>query len=104
MSTILKTATSGERLSVVVRVPRLDAAVAREFKSAIDAAWVSGLREIEVDLDAVEFVDSSGIGALLSAYRKLPQGSGATKLLNVKPGVLSVLELLRLHRVFEIAS
>lgn len=104
MSLVLKTSVSGAKLSVTVLVSRLDAAIAREFKAGVEAAWVPGLTEVEIDLGAVEFVDSSGIGALLSVYRKLPAGAGVTRLKQVKPGVLAVLELLRLHRVFELGT
>lgn len=104
MSLVLNTSISGNKLTVTVLVSRLDAAIAREFKAEVDAAWKSGLGLVEIDLGAVEFVDSSGIGALLSVYRKLPPGAGVTRLLKVQPGVLAVLELLRLHRVFELGA
>jgi anti-sigma B factor antagonist len=104
MSLVLKTSVTGGNLIVTVLVSRLDAAIAREFKAGVEAAWTSGLNKVEIDLDAVEFVDSSGIGALLSVYRKLPPGVGVTRLTKVKPGVLAVLELLRLHRVFELGA
>ena len=104
MSLVLKTSVNSGKLSVIVLVSRLDAAIARDFKAGVEAAWVSDIKEVEVDLGAVEFVDSSGVGALLSVYRKLPQGAGVTRLLKVQPGVLAVLELLRLHRVFELGA
>lgn len=104
MNAVIDTASQGGKLTVTVKVTRLDAALARDFKAGVEAAWVDGVREVEIDLGTVDFVDSSGVGALLSVFRKLPAGSGATRLRQVKPGVLAVLELLRLHRVFEIAA
>jgi anti-sigma B factor antagonist len=104
MSLVLNTSMTNGKLRVTVLVSRLDAAIARDFKAGVDAAWTTGVTAVEIDLASVEFVDSSGIGALLSVYRKLPAGAGATKLVNVKPGVLAVLELLRLHRVFELGA
>jgi len=104
MSLVLNTLITDGNLRVTVLVSRLDAAIVRDFKTGVDAAWTSGITAVEIDLASVEFVDSSGIGALLSVYRKLPAGSGATRLVNVKPGVLAVLELLRLHRVFELGA
>ena len=104
MSLVLNTSVANGKLRVTVLVTRLDAAIARDFKADVYAAWASSITAVEIDLAAVEFVDSSGIGALLSVYRKLPAGAGATRLVNVRPGVLAVLELLRLHRVFELGA
>lgn len=104
MSLVLNTLVTNGKLRVTVLVSRLDAAIARDFKAGVDAAWTNGITAVEIDLASVEFVDSSGIGALLSVYRKLPAGAGATRLVNVNPGVLAVLELLRLHRVFELGA
>lgn len=104
MNAVIDTASQGEKLTVTVKVSRLDAALARDFKAGVEAGWVDGLKVVEIDLGAVDFVDSSGVGALLSVYRRLPNGSGVTRLRQVKPPVMAVLELLRLHRVFEIAA
>lgn len=104
MNLVLNTSVVNTKLTVTVLVSRLDAAIARDFKSGVESAWVSGLTQVEINLGAVEFVDSSGVGALLSVFRKLPPGGGVTRLTQLKPGVQAVLELLRLHRVFELAA
>lgn len=101
MSLVLKTSVIDGKLSVKVQVSRLDAAIARDFKAGVDAAFTSDVKQVEINLAEVDFVDSSGVGALLSVYRKLPAGTGVTRLTQVKPSVRAVLELLRLHRVFE---
>ena len=91
-------------LKITVRVRRLDAASARDFKLECEAAWQAVVESVEIDLGQVEFVDSSGIGALLSVYKKLPAQSAGVKLRREKPAVQSVIELLRLHRIFEISA
>lgn len=93
---------AGAQLRIVVRGRRLDAATARDFKLETEAAWQAGVATVEIDLGQVEFVDSSGIGALLSVYKKLPAQAAGVKLRRVKPEVQAVIELLRLHRIFEI--
>ncbi len=104
MSLVLKTSVNDGKLSVTVQVSRLDAAIARDFKAGVDAAWTANVNQVEINMAAVDFVDSSGIGALLGVYRKLPQGTGVPRLTHVKPGVQAVLELLRLHRVFTLGA
>ncbi len=89
-------------LCLTVNAPRLDAATARDFKKASDECWKPGVESLTIDLRAVEFLDSSGVGALLSVYKKLPPDKPSVKLLNVQPPVQTVIELLRLHRIFTI--
>ena len=92
----VKTTDGDLRLSI--ELPSLDAANAGDVKAEfkrLDA----GERRVCVDLSRVEFVDSSGVGALLSLYKQV---EGKMRLERPTPTVLSVLELLRLHRVFEI--
>jgi anti-sigma B factor antagonist len=52
----------------------------------------------------VDFLDSSGIGALLSVYKRLTTPQSIMRLVDVKPAVQSVLELMRMHRLFEIRA
>jgi len=89
-------------LCLTVNAVRLDAATARDFKKACDEFWKPGVERLTIDLRSVEFLDSSGVGALLSVYKKLPADKPSVKLLHVQPAVQTVIELLRLHRIFTI--
>lgn len=80
------------------QVKTLEAANAQAFKTEAKTA-LEGLGPVVIDLRAVEFIDSSGIGTLLSL---LKVRGGELRLRAVQGGVMSVLELLRLHRVFQI--
>lgn len=101
MDFICTTAIRAGTFYITVGCIRLDAAVASEFKAKVESAWKTGVTRVEIDLGAVEFVDSSGVGALLSVFRKLPTDRGLTRLTHVRPGVWAVLELLRLRALFE---
>lgn len=90
------------RVSVAVRC--LDASQAMDFKNALAGQGFTGVSEIVVDLHQVEFINSSGVGALLSLYRKLPPDNDGVILRGCQAPVRSVLELLRLHRVFRVES
>ena len=91
-------------LNIRVKVPRLDAAAAREFKAESAAAWRPDVASVVIDLGAVDFLDSAGVGALLSIHKRLPAEKPGAKLVNLRPGVQAVIELLRLHRIFELAN
>ena len=92
----------GTTLKIFVKVDRLDASAAREFKRECRKIWISKINDVSVDLSQVTFLDSSGIGALLSLYKLLPTSNPSFKLRRVQPTVQAMIELLRLHRIFDV--
>ena len=102
MATIIDSKLQDDTLYVRVNTPRLDAASAREFKTECSNHWDPAVQRLTVNMAMVDFLDSSGIGALLSVYKRLPMQQSIMSLIDVKPAVQSVLELMRMHRVFEI--
>jgi anti-sigma B factor antagonist len=103
MSTILTSRREIGTLYLEILVQQLDAVVAKRMKDQFALLDVAEVSRVMVDMNAVQFVDSSGIGTLLNLYKRLPTGS-TVRLTGVQPPVQAVLELLRLHRVFEIAA
>jgi anti-sigma B factor antagonist len=91
-------------LATVVRpvADRLDIEVASDFRSMLLSLIEQGNRQLVVDLNDVTFIDSSGLGALVSALKtiKRSQGTGDVRLARVQPPVVSLLEIIRLNRVF----
>ncbi len=81
---------------------RVDLQVAGEFRTALLQLIEAGHHRLVVDMGDVHFVDSSGLGALVSALKtvKLLEGGGDIWLANVQPPVVALLEIIRLHRVF----
>ncbi|MDO8680165.1 MAG: STAS domain-containing protein [Acidobacteriota bacterium] len=81
---------------------RVDLEVAGEFRTALVQLIDAGHRRLVVDMSDVHFVDSSGLGALVSALKtlKVLKGDGDIRLANVQPPVVALLEIIRLHRVF----
>lgn len=104
MSLVIEGQITDGKLLADVGVNRLDAASSRDFKKQVEALWSSEVKSVEFDFSTVDFIDSSGVGALLGVYKKLPEGGASVRLRNVKAPVQSVIELLRLHRIFEIVS
>ena len=102
MSSVIEGQVANGLLRLEVGVNRLDAASARGFKKEIEGIWTGEIEQVELDFNRVEFVDSSGVGALLSIHKRLSQRESPVRLVNVAAPVQSVIELLRLHRIFEI--
>jgi len=89
--------------NVVVAKPlerRLDARSAPEFKAAMARLVRDGHARIVLDLSDVEFVDSSGLGAIVSALKQVA-GTGDLVLCGTRPAVMSMFKLTRLDKVFQ---
>jgi anti-sigma B factor antagonist len=91
----------GDALVAKVLDTRLDASSAPALKNRIVGLIKSGHHHIALDLADVEFIDSSGLSALVSALRLL-QGDGELVLIGPRSTVLSMFKLTRLDRVFRI--
>ena len=57
---------------------------------------------VVVDCSQLEFIDSSGVGALLHVNNLLPESRRPVRLTGVGTRVLTTLELMRVHRQFEL--
>jgi anti-sigma B factor antagonist len=84
-----------------VPVDELDASNAGEFKRDI-APILQTNRKLVLDLAQLRFVDSSGLGAMLSCLRQLSAKNGDLKLCGMSKPVRALFELVRMHRIFDI--
>lgn len=87
----------------IVEIPgdNLEASNAVAFKEAIGAVLETH-KQVIFDLSQLQFVDSSGLGAMLSCLKKLNALQGGLKLCGVTKPVQSLFELVRMNRVFSI--
>ncbi len=85
----------------VLPLEELDASNVDEFKREI-APLLQSSDKLVIDLARLRFVDSSGLGALLSCLRQLSAKGGDLKLSGMSKQVRAVFELVRLHRLFDI--
>jgi anti-sigma B factor antagonist len=85
-----------------VKEERLDAHNSGELKVEMQKRFDEGKKNVLVDLKDVRFIDSSGLGALVSGFKNAISHQGNLKLSSLQPQVKSMFELTRLHRVFEI--
>lgn len=91
-----------EKTVLILQEERLDAHNSSDFRDHILKLLEQGDQHLIIDLSEVRFIDSSGLGALLSGYKNATLRSGSLLLAGLQPRVQSMFELTRLHRVFEI--
>jgi len=86
---------------VELREKALDASNSENFKKSM-AETLANFQKVIIDLSRVEFIDSSGCGALLSCLRQLGDRKGWLRLCGVQKNVLRLFELVRMNRIIDI--
>lgn len=75
---------------------------APEIKSKITELMEAGKSDIIINLEKVSYIDSSGIGVLISSLSNLKKAGGSLKIINVFASVRKVFELTKLTSFFDI--
>jgi len=91
----------GETLSVV-GVRELGADNSQTFREEVRAALPDALRNIEIDLSQTSFLDSCGLGALISLRKTATSRNGKVRLMNPTPRVQLLFDVTRMQNIFEI--
>ena len=92
---------SGDVIVVTVHTKRLDAYLAPEFKAKLVDLVQSVHERIVMDMAALEFIDSSGMGALIAGLKALG-GRGEIVLCGITPRLLSLFQLTDVDKLFHI--
>ena len=94
---------AGDIAIVAIPGKSLDSGNSRDFKAEI-APIVAAHRKVVFDLSSLSFVDSSGLGAILSSLRQANSAGGDLKLCGLSKPVRALFELVRMHRIFDILN
>lgn len=73
-----------------------------QLRDAIRDLIAKGQKRILLDLGEVNYIDSSGLGELVSAYTTVKNQGAALKLLKLTKKVHDLLQLTKLYTVFDI--
>ena len=80
---------------------RLDAAMANNFKAEMKSIIDGGSRHLVIDFSGVQFMDSSGLGALVGSLKYMGAG-GIIEIAAPCDAVQKVLRLTRMNKVFTV--
>ena len=91
--------------SLVVNVEgEFDLHTADYFKEEVGTKINEGHKKIILNLESIEFIDSSGLGAILSKYKDLEKKCGELVVINITPQVKRIFEVSGLLRVLDVYS
>ncbi|HHW06555.1 MAG TPA: anti-sigma F factor antagonist [Clostridia bacterium] len=81
--------------SLVVKVKgELDLLTAETFRNLVERAINrEKTQNLILDMEQVDFIDSSGLGVILGRYRRIREQGGNMAIVGVKPHVKRILEL-----------
>jgi anti-sigma B factor antagonist len=72
------------------------------LRDAIHDVIAKGSKHIVLNLGNISYIDSSGIGELVSAFTSVKNSGGELKLLNLTKKVHDLLQITKLYTVFDI--
>ena len=89
---------------VVAVSGEIDLFTAPELKAAIGEALESGRVRIVVDLTATTFLDSTALGVLIGAVKRLRSRDGVLTIVNTDPNIAKTFEITGLDQIFPISA
>jgi anti-sigma B factor antagonist len=101
LSIDLKPEDNGETLVFKLR-GSLDLATSPTVRAALGEATEKGCHDLIVDLTQLEFLDSTGLGALIGAHRRTAERGGSLRLIVIDGPIARLLNITGLVRVFAV--
>jgi anti-sigma B factor antagonist len=78
----------------------LDALTAPDLRGVVDALVNERRRLVTLDLASLRLIDSSGVGVIVSLFKRLRAQGGDVRITGLRDQPLAIFKLLRLDRVF----
>ena len=91
-----------ENICVLYLSGRMNATNASKFKKYVTDLVNDGYLTFICDMSDLKFIDSSGLGALVSFMRKVSSQKGSISLSGLSEEIQSLFELTRMHKIFDI--
>ena len=99
----LSLSTRAERGRTVVEVTgEIDVYTAPKLREQLSELVDSGRHDIVVDMQGVEFLDSTGLGVLVGGLKRVKQHDGSMNLVCTQERILKIFRITGLTKVFPI--
>ena len=80
----------------------IDVYTAPKLRDKITELVAAGVYDIVIDMEAVEFLDSTGLGVLVGALKRVRSNDGELSLVCTQPRIRKVFEVTGLTKVFNL--
>ncbi len=91
-----------EGVTILALKGRITVGEVTPVREKISHLVAEGHNRIVLDLENVDYIDSTGLGNLVISYTQVQKAGGALKLLNLNKRNVELLALTRLHTIFEV--
>lgn len=100
---ILRIEVNATMSEIIMNIPpSFSVEEAAQFREAVRDSVEKGNNRFLLDFSDCRFIDSTGLGVIVSAYKKCAENGGGIRLKALHANVRRVFELTRLDQVFEI--
>lgn len=89
-------------IPVVELEGEVDLSTSAQFKETVYQLIDSGRRDIVIDLDGLDFMDSTGLGVLVAVLKRTSMEGGRVRLVCSKRSIMKVFSITGLDKVFTI--
>ena len=90
------------RWAVMRVMGEIDMATAPRLRQHVQTVTARGPEGLVLDLDQVEFIDSTGLGVMVGAAKRMRINDGQLRIVCSQPHLNELFELTRLNEVFDL--
>ncbi|KNF07316.1 anti-sigma F factor antagonist SpoIIAA [Gottschalkia purinilytica] len=87
---------------IIKPVGEVDIYTSEEFKTLLVQSIEEKKSDLIVDGENLDYIDSTGLGVLISALKKAKEYEKSISIINIKPSIKKLFELTSLNKVFTI--
>jgi anti-anti-sigma factor len=95
---------SQEDIFIIEISGRMDSISIKEIEEKLNNAIENNKGKIIIDLAAVDYISSMGLGVLLAALKKQKKSKGSIELVSLQPFVRDIFKITGFDRIFSISS
>jgi anti-anti-sigma factor len=89
-------------MSNIIKMPkRFDYSAMGDFNAAVNLALSEAHSKIVLDCMFMDYIDSSGLGLLVMAYKKVHENNSNIAIINLKPSAREILLLANLQKLID---
>jgi len=99
-----KIKSDSQNLQVICNHQRLDSTTAAVFRAEVNVAIASHPNLLMINLSSVSYMDSSGLGCLISILKSVRSMGGEMVLCSINPQVQQLFQLTSVDNIFKISA